>query len=117
MKLTNQQRRYLEWYRNHKERDPTRLRSIASDWRVFLALFALWIIVSVPASMLIQSPLPTIVGFFIVAGATVATVGLGFARCRIWPATKRVIDWEKLEQILSLENKDNETTGPHHGKR
>jgi hypothetical protein len=35
-----------------------------------------------------------------VVGALAAKIGLSFARLRLWPATARVIDWQKVEALV-----------------
>ena len=99
MKLTQQQRRQLEWFRAHRDHDPSFLVELVGEWRIFVG-YAILFLLSFTTSVALGTLLIPVIVFFLICGGFAVNVGQAGARCRIWPAIKQILDWAELERTL-----------------
>lgn len=99
MKLTRQQRRQLEWFRDHRDRDPSFVVEVVGEWRIFVG-YAILFLLSFTSSIVLGTLVIPVVVFFLICGGVAVNVGQAGARCRMWPAIKKILDWAELERTL-----------------
>jgi hypothetical protein len=71
------------------------MSTLRDNWPVLVGM----VLVLVAGSLLFEGPAAR-AAQWTALGALAAKIGLSFARLRLWPATARVIDWQKLDELV-----------------
>lgn len=103
MQITSLQRKTLMFYREHQVKSPTLGTLLRKAWKsqLFLVVFSLLMVGTWYA---LEQPALSLFFLGLLTGALASHLGAFLRFLRLWPALVLVLDWRRIEEILTQQS-------------